>query len=210
MSRILWIPQQDRSMDHFSSTLIQKDSKNTKEIDRGDGESLVTSKHNRATWSDVVRDTQLTILGHGAASSTQKIAWVGAKGTVYWTYQELAKTLVTNLKGPPKFPLTIELLMCWGADGMLWKDAFVARFAAKIADLGCSGTVKAYKGGVVMGAINARADDVIIQGKSRIGSAFNNQDLNKIREATTDSTVKLWNFFNGSEVEKTLTYGMSS
>jgi hypothetical protein len=119
-----------------------------------------------ARWEEVGREAndRLMILAHGMGRlvtqlNTDKIGWKpGEQGVklkredlVMWSYDRLAEVIRDNLDaGQRARPITYELLVCYGGNKFLGKDAFGAKLASSMSKLRLKGDVWAYKGGVVL------------------------------------------------------------
>jgi hypothetical protein len=170
MANFVWVPVSgDASMDTFAYALCEHRAFKSQLIARSDG-SLKGSRHS-GEWGNITAGDTITVCGHGHATDTQVIGWKQKKGKpVLWSHYELAAELAKKLYPSQKaVDINYELMMCWSADSILWKDPFAYRLAAELAAYRCHGTVIGYKGSVVM---SGTGQSIVVHGSGRITSTI--------------------------------------
>jgi hypothetical protein len=169
----IWVPSKDPDMEWFAEgqckeegvRYLKRPTQNQKDIRYG-------LRNKVARWSEVKNGDHLLIGGHGRATSSKQIGWIGKPphdDIVFWGFDELATAVgglcVTN----GITHLTFTLCMCWGADSIgLFDTCFAGRFASALRKYNIKGNVTAYPGKMV---INGFSSEIVINGTSRVSSA---------------------------------------
>jgi hypothetical protein len=172
MATFVWIPSKDKDFEWFALGQCQNNGfKYLKRSGQIFGRDDLLKKY-VAEWKTVKTGDHVMIGGHGFATSSQKIAWIGKyphDDVVSWTFDELAKAIggltVTNAIAS----LDFTLCMCWGADATI-DEAFAGKFASALKKYNVTGTVTAFPGKMV---IDGFSGQIVINGTSRITSAAN-------------------------------------
>ncbi len=169
----IWVPCSDPELEAFAVRQCQGKAvkylkRPTETIKKRD---FLLGPH-RAAWKDVANGDRLMICGHGFATSTDKIGWIGTyphADVVTWTSEELARAVGGLATTNGLATLDITLCMCWGAD-KLGGSSFAGRLASTLSKHRLRGGVDAYLGKMV---INPFSAEIVVNGTGRWASARN-------------------------------------